>query len=258
MARWGRMALRILIIDDDRATLRVLGEPLGAAGHDVALCERGTAGMALLMRTKFDLVICDVMMPIVGGVQVMRWLRDRAPNIPIIAISASETTAWIDECCRAGAAFCLPKPVDPRELIQRVALLEQSILCLSFGVVEGNLAHGVVVRQQLHKRGHTSCCWDSTQEYLDQPPTGAQAAVMLVDMSLPGVAEIIVSARLAGRVIVGIVDELTEKRQEEWLQAGVSFFSRRPVDPDMLATQASFQRVQPSNDSARMLVGEMK
>ena len=66
---------RILIVDDDRTTLRMLSLPLKAAGYTIATASDGAAALARLARTRFDLVLLDVWMPGMDGLEVLARLR---------------------------------------------------------------------------------------------------------------------------------------------------------------------------------------
>ena len=80
---------RILIVDDDRTTLRMLSLPLEAAGYTIATASDGATALARLARTRFDLVLLDVWMPGMDGLEVLARLRG-APSRPRVVVMTAD------------------------------------------------------------------------------------------------------------------------------------------------------------------------
>jgi CheY-like chemotaxis protein len=127
---------KILIIDDEPAVVDVLEKILQRAGHSVASARDGTAGLKSQDQNPADVVIADIMMPRVNGVQVIESLRRTHPATRIIAISgggnfgplgyrseAITTTAYLAAAEKAGADAILTKPFDREELLETVKRL---------------------------------------------------------------------------------------------------------------------------------------
>lgn len=114
---------RILVIDDNplvRATLRSI---LDAAGYEVVLASDGQAGLAEFRRQPSDLVITDIVMPEIEGIETIRQLRGLAPKLPILAISGGGRGISLDYLRMAqqlGATDVLSKPFEPDELLSTV------------------------------------------------------------------------------------------------------------------------------------------
>jgi two-component system phosphate regulon response regulator OmpR len=116
------MPNRVLLIDDDARLADMLGEYLRSRGYTVDVCGDGESGLSAQSRTDYDVVILDVMLPGIDGMEVCRRLRARS-RIPIVML-----TARGDEMDRIiglelGADDYLPKPFNPRELIARIAAI---------------------------------------------------------------------------------------------------------------------------------------
>ncbi len=104
---------RILLIDDDDTIRAVLGEVLAQSGHTVIEARDGTEGLELFTHAAPDLVITDMVMPRKNGLEVVRVLRERQPELKIIAMSAGGRNGARDHLQTArllGADGVLAKP----------------------------------------------------------------------------------------------------------------------------------------------------
>lgn len=103
--------MRILVIDDDAVFSRYLAEVLTHLGHDAESVTDGFIGFERCLRHEYDLVICDVRMPLILGTELVAELRRDLPHLPIVLISA-----FADEQLAAQAeergAWLLSKPFD--------------------------------------------------------------------------------------------------------------------------------------------------
>ncbi|AZA13083.1 response regulator transcription factor [Corynebacterium choanae] len=115
--------MKILVVDDEQAVRESLRRSLSFNGYEVSLAEDGQAALETIEREQPDLVILDVMMPKVDGLEVCRKLRSTGDDRPILILTArdsvSERVAGLD----AGADDYLPKPFALEELLARVRSL---------------------------------------------------------------------------------------------------------------------------------------
>ena len=79
--------MRVLVIDDDKAVGHTVKLWLEANGADVHYAESALAGIAALKGAHFDLAMIDIVMPVVGGIETIKLVRQATPNLPIIAMS---------------------------------------------------------------------------------------------------------------------------------------------------------------------------
>lgn len=118
---------RVLVIDDKAYVRATIASVLRLAGFEVVGVDDGASGLRKFEESSFDLVIVDVYMPGVDGVKVIKELRKRAPNFPIIAISgvllgSSRRTALdiFPNVPGLSELVCLKKPFRPPELLAAV------------------------------------------------------------------------------------------------------------------------------------------
>jgi len=121
----------VLIIDDERDTRESLRIILEAAGYSVRTARDGGEGLKLQEAQPADVVITDIFMPVVEGLETIQAVRSRFPRTKIIAVSGGGTAvrsiSYLDSAGMAGADATLSKPVAPEELL---ALLRS---CLAGG-----------------------------------------------------------------------------------------------------------------------------
>ena len=122
---------RILLVEDNASTLDLMARLLRREGHDVTPCENGEAALALLATDEFDLVLLDLLMPGLSGIDVLERLKERprsgAPSV--IIVSALDEIDSIVRCIEAGADDYMTKPINPVLLRARVgAMLERKFL----------------------------------------------------------------------------------------------------------------------------------
>ena len=117
------MAERILVIEDDPSILRGLQLNLGMEGYMVRSASDGEAGLALAMSEKPDLVLVDVMLPRLGGLEVVRALRAEDPDLPVLILSAKGQESDKVAGLQLGADDYMVKPFGLKELLARIDAL---------------------------------------------------------------------------------------------------------------------------------------
>ena len=116
------MGARILVIEDDPADADALVDLLRGAGHEVKLATTGGEGLALAREWKPGLVLCDLVLPDVGGVYVsLRMKSDPAlAAVPVIAVTSLSAFDTGSSVVGVGFAACVSKPYDPQTLLRQV------------------------------------------------------------------------------------------------------------------------------------------
>ena len=111
--------LSLLLVDDDTELCGMMGEFFAQAGHTLECAHNGREALARALNGSFDLVLLDVMLPVLDGFEVLRQLRRRS-NLPVIMLTARVQQQDRISGLNAGADDYLPKPFDPDELMARV------------------------------------------------------------------------------------------------------------------------------------------
>ncbi|HVN08942.1 MAG TPA: response regulator [Patescibacteria group bacterium] len=111
----------ILIVDDDRLTRVLLSNILEGGGHQVIAAEDGEEALRLAGQAHFDLVLLDIWMPGMGGLEVLDRLRTLVPAPRVIVLTSDETPETLLAAVRGQASRYLTKPVEAAGLLEVVA-----------------------------------------------------------------------------------------------------------------------------------------
>lgn len=111
---------RILIIDDDPDSLSIIAEALRWEGYQVHTAISGTEGLQQIQSWSPDLILLDVNMPEMNGMDTLQDLRQRPNYVSVMFISGNTSTAHVISGLDAGADDYIPKPFEPLELLARV------------------------------------------------------------------------------------------------------------------------------------------
>lgn len=115
---------KVLVIDDDRSMLELAEFHLQAQGYESARAETGEEGLKLVEGSRFDVILTDLQLPDVGGIEVVKRLKEMSPDSEIIMISGHGSVAKAVEATKAGAFYFVEKPVEFDELM---ILIEKAV-----------------------------------------------------------------------------------------------------------------------------------
>jgi two-component system response regulator MtrA len=113
------MAHRILVVDDDPALSEMISIVLGEEGYSTQVCADGDGALAAFRAVHPDLVLLDLMLPGIDGIEVCRRIRAES-GVPIVMLTAKSDTEDIVAGLEVGADDYIPKPFKPAELVARV------------------------------------------------------------------------------------------------------------------------------------------
>jgi len=111
---------RVLAVDDEEALLRYYQRAVGSAGYEVVTCERPSDALAELDKARFDVIITDLAMPGMSGIELLRAVRTRDMDVPVIIITASPALETALQAIDEGAMRYLVKPVRAEQLLSAV------------------------------------------------------------------------------------------------------------------------------------------
>jgi len=107
---------KILVVDDDESLRRVIEYNLSEEGYDVIACDNGLNALAIFKKEEIDLVITDLQMPDMGGIELIKQVRALSPNALVIVITAFGTVDTAVESMKLGAFEYITKPFNREEL----------------------------------------------------------------------------------------------------------------------------------------------
>jgi CheY-like chemotaxis protein len=124
------LGARLLVVDDNPLNARLLEAQLVSAGYEVVACHDGLAGLAELLRGKFDAVLLDVLMPPPDGFETCRLIRASEPDgerIPVIFVTALVGAPVREQAMACGGDALITKPATREEVVAQIeAMLAKS------------------------------------------------------------------------------------------------------------------------------------
>ena len=133
----------ILVVDDEEVMRDVLGRLLGQAGYAVTLAEDGARGLALARKQTFDAAIVDIMLPELGGLELLDELRKHDPELVVVMITAFASVETALTAMKKGAFDYVTKPFKHEEVLHILAnglkVRGTHLDCLLYEVVEARV-----------------------------------------------------------------------------------------------------------------------
>ncbi|HTK36859.1 MAG TPA: sigma-54 dependent transcriptional regulator [Pyrinomonadaceae bacterium] len=111
------MANKALVVDDDKVTLELLSFQLQSEGFETVTAERGTKGLDLVRENDFDIILTDLNLPDISGIEMVKRSKEIAPQTEIIMITGFGSMEKAIEATKAGAFYYIEKPVEFDELL---------------------------------------------------------------------------------------------------------------------------------------------
>ncbi len=112
---------RVLIVDDERSIRRTLAEFLRNDGYEVAEAEDATVALQHLEGAQFDVVVTDIILPRITGVELLRRIHATDPHVQVVMMTGEPSVETASQSLRAGAADYLFKPISKSEILRTVA-----------------------------------------------------------------------------------------------------------------------------------------
>jgi CheY-like chemotaxis protein len=183
---------RYLIVDDNRAFAENLAEILTDTGAAADIVTGGAAALESVARTRYDALLSDMRMPVMGGAELVHRVRRLDPGLPAVVITAYTNDDDLQAARQEGLLAVLPKPAPVERLIELVAGARRDGLV---ALVEDDAAMSDNLSEVLRARGFAAVTAASVLE--TERLGDVRPFVALVDLRLPGGADGAAMTRLA-------------------------------------------------------------
>ena len=110
------MSARILVVDDEEIVIRSCLRILGECGYEVEAVQSGGDALRKVEESRYDVIILDIMMPKMDGLEVLQRVKETHPDVDVIMVTGLSQIETAVRCMKLGAFDYLPKPFDPDEL----------------------------------------------------------------------------------------------------------------------------------------------
>ncbi|GCD77672.1 hypothetical protein JCM31826_11540 [Thermaurantimonas aggregans] len=114
---------KILVVDDDHLIRQAISFKLEKEGYTVKVANDGESALSMIENEKFDIIISDIMMPYISGFELLKILKEKGSEAPILMLTALNSENAVVKAFDLGADDYLTKPFSPNELIMRIKKL---------------------------------------------------------------------------------------------------------------------------------------
>ena len=115
--------MRILVVEDEKHLNRIISEAMEDEGYSVDSCFNGADALEYALSAKYDVMILDIMLPKLDGLELVRRLRRRGDATPVLFLTARDSVADKVEGLESGGDYYLTKPFDFQELLAVVHVM---------------------------------------------------------------------------------------------------------------------------------------
>ena len=116
----GQDKLRILITDDSRLLRKKLREELERLDCEVVEAVNGKEAITFVLEREPDGIFLDIVMPVVGGIEALQFIREVAPEVPVVILSSMNTPQKLMQCLKMGAIDFINKPYTKEQIVHTV------------------------------------------------------------------------------------------------------------------------------------------
>ncbi|HET7618059.1 MAG TPA: response regulator [Vicinamibacterales bacterium] len=228
---------RVLVVDDDRQMVKTLCGVLRLKGWDPVAAHSGEEAVAAAREQSFSVVLMDVRMPGLNGVEAFREIHRLAPSMPVILMTAYAAHELLAQAEREGVLTILPKPLPlPRltEILQDLSTRDPVL------VVDDDREFLTTLRDVLVKSGHRVATARSVDEAIERLASDAPG-IAVMDLRLNGSSEphdaVLAIKTVSPEVLLilysgqpGLLDETVQRLPASWVYGTL----RKPFAPERL------------------------
>ena len=227
--------IKILIVDDSKEFCVSLADILEAKGYAVESENSGEAAIAKAKEKSFDVILMDIKMPVMNGVEAFKQIKKISPRTAVIMVTAYSLENLINEALAEGAFGVLRKPLDIDKLIEQIELAkERGMLIL---VTDDDPATRETFKDVLEAKGYTVSTAATGEEAIEQSRE-RPSDILFMDMKLSalnGLETYLAIKEINPRVIAVIITgyyEETKDLVDKALKKGAYTFLQKPLDMD--------------------------
>ena len=224
---------RYLIVDDNLAFAENLAEIIRDSGAEAVVAERGPAAVELVAGQRFDAMVTDMRMPVMGGARLVHEARNQDPGLPAIAITAYTQEDDLAAARQEGLLAALPKPVPIARMLELLAAARRDGLV---ALIEDNSALADNLCEALRDQGFSAVTAHSVAE--TERLGAVRPFAALADLRVPGGPDGEALAKLLARFPRLPVLVMTAHPEAASLAGGAPVFTK-PFDTGLLLAALS-------------------
>jgi DNA-binding NtrC family response regulator len=243
------MAIRVLVVDDEDGLRVSLAANLELDGFEVLEAENGAAALAKLSTTAVDVMLTDIRMPGINGVDLFRKAREQHPELPVILMTAFALEALVDDAMAEGVFTVLPKPFEPALAVSALtrAAKRPKVLVVDDVVIDASSTADALVAASVSARAV-----NDAQAALEALGEGGYD-VCVTDLVMPGVSGSELAATVKARhqdvALIAMSGFSVPELMQKVAAAGAVTCLSKPVPPRELLKVIARTRATPRRPS---------
>ncbi len=226
---------KILIVDDNKEFCMSMTDILEAKGYEVESENSGAQAIAKVKEKSFDVILMDIKMPVMNGVEAFKQIKKISPRTAVIMITAYSLEDLIKVSLQEGAFGVLRKPLDIDKLIEQIELAkERGMLIL---VTDDDANTRETFKDVLETKGYKVSTAATSEEAIELSKKRPND-ILFMDMKLPalnGLETYLAIKEINPRIIAVIITGYYEEMKDlvnKALEKGVYTFLKKPLDMD--------------------------
>lgn len=229
--------MKILVVDDDPDILRLCATALRQQGHEITECNSGNEALAKALVGDFDLALCDLSLPDIHGLEIVRAIKLQARDLPVIVMSALDPREWRSKSASAGADHFLAKPLRLDVLRHEVHMAQLGRASLRVCVCDEDDGHRMRLVDAFARGGCSVRVVEAPMMMFGEDPL---PDLVVLDASAPGAESVVKWAKASEVHCFVLLGKDARVDDDKLMRMGASLVVGKPVDPDALLTQARF------------------
>lgn len=231
--------MHVLVVDDELEIRQLLRRVLEHEGLRVTTTTRGAEALSAALLEDFDLLVCDLNLPDLDGISVIRAIKSQSPDLPVIVVSALDPKAAREECFHAGATCFLQKPLRLDALRRELQLVERSRATFRVMMLDPDPIHRRRVSRALAQLGCQVEVFEQGQDALAELAAGGAYTLVLLDGNEVHALQLLEETHRRGWPTF-VCGALSATDEERMMRAGAAMLLQKPVNSEALLTQARF------------------
>lgn len=225
---------KVLIVDDEKLLCEAMTDILEFKGYEIDSVNSGLDAITSVKNNFFDVILMDIKMPVMNGVQAFTKIKQISPQTVVIMMTAYSVEDLINDALNNGAFSCLNKPIDIDEVVEQIELATGGILIL---ITDDEAGTREKFLDRLEVEGYKVTAATTGEEAIEIAKENSQN-ILFLDTKLPDLnsLEVYLNVKEVNPHIVAVIITVHEDDIKDWINNGYeeNFYTRltKPLNID--------------------------
>jgi len=209
---------KVLIVDDEKLLCEAMTDILEFKGYEIDSVNSGYDAIARVKDKFFDVILMDIKMPEMNGVEAFNKIKIISPQTVVILMTAYSLEDLINDALRNGVFGCMNKPIDIDEVVEQIELATGGILIL---ISDDDAGTRDIFKDKLEAEGYKVSAASTGEEAITIAKENSQN-ILFLDMKLPALngLEVYLKIKELNPYVVVVIITASEEDMKEWINKG--------------------------------------